>query len=310
MPRPLRRRAALVVHETESRRLRRIAGGTGPVVAGPWTGDVGLELLYWLPFLRWLTTEGGVDPTRVVAVSRGGVGDWYADVSNTYVDLHDHFPADRVMRWGDDSDRRAVELAQESAGIERSERLHPSLLRRLFGARWEHGASSSVVSAHTTHASLPAGAPANTELPGPYAAVKLDFNEHLPNTAANRDILRRTVEWFGERMSVVCLQDVAPGRESFVPETTERVQTIVLEPSRSLAEQSAIVRNADVFVSTYTGCSYLGPYVETPTIALYSDAPSDLVHLDLIDRVGRQLGDEGSRLFRARHVGSLSTAGE
>src|SRR5881394_1771982 len=33
--------------------LLRVARGTGPVSFGPWTGEVGFELLYWAPFVRW-----------------------------------------------------------------------------------------------------------------------------------------------------------------------------------------------------------------------------------------------------------------
>jgi hypothetical protein len=29
--------------------------GTGDIIAGPWTGEVGFELLYWIPFLNWLS---------------------------------------------------------------------------------------------------------------------------------------------------------------------------------------------------------------------------------------------------------------
>ena len=44
------------------------------LVVGPWLSEVGFEALYWVPFLHWLKTAFHVDPERVVAVSRGGVG--------------------------------------------------------------------------------------------------------------------------------------------------------------------------------------------------------------------------------------------
>src|SRR3954465_3740313 len=46
-----------------------IAKGTGDVIVGPWTGEVGFELLYWIPFLNWLV-EQGLDPARLVVISR------------------------------------------------------------------------------------------------------------------------------------------------------------------------------------------------------------------------------------------------
>ena len=38
------------------RAVDRLARGSGPIVAGPWTGDEIGELLYWIPFLRWAQT--------------------------------------------------------------------------------------------------------------------------------------------------------------------------------------------------------------------------------------------------------------
>ena len=43
-----------------------------PIVAGPWLGEVGFELLYWIPFLRWFAERYEVPPERLIAVSRGG----------------------------------------------------------------------------------------------------------------------------------------------------------------------------------------------------------------------------------------------
>ena len=42
------------------------------IVAGPWLSEVGFETLYWVPFLRWVKAAFRLDPSRVVAVSRGG----------------------------------------------------------------------------------------------------------------------------------------------------------------------------------------------------------------------------------------------
>ena len=32
----------------------RAASWNEPVIIGPWIGEVGYELLYWIPFLRWI----------------------------------------------------------------------------------------------------------------------------------------------------------------------------------------------------------------------------------------------------------------
>jgi hypothetical protein len=320
-PRRLRRRVGMRGRDAEARRLELLARSSRPIVAGPWTGPVGMELLYWIPFLNWLTTEGGVDPERIVAISRGGARPWYARISGSYVELLDHFSVARVAQWHRESlrrpgselrtrrhqlDRSAFELALKAAAVNEAEWLHPMSMQRLFGPRWELGASSSVISSNTLQRPLPPVVGELPPLPTAYAALKAYFSPSLPDTPENRSILQRTVDRIAEETDVVLLgaPDGIGEHEPFVPDG-DRIHHVALEPRTNLAVQTEIVRNAEALVSTYGGFSYLGPYVGTPTLALYSDAPPERAHLDAIDRVGLQLGEAGVRLFRARHVGTL-----
>jgi len=65
-------------------RLEELAAGDGQIVAGPWEGSLELELLYWIPFLRWFSRRFEVVRSRLAAVSRPGAGAWYADVCASY----------------------------------------------------------------------------------------------------------------------------------------------------------------------------------------------------------------------------------
>src|SRR5688572_32227402 len=86
-----RQQAALFRTEWQiERELAAIARGRGPIIAGPWLSEVGFEALYWIPFLRWFEDRYRVDPGRVIALSRGGVADWYRDVAERYVEIFDH----------------------------------------------------------------------------------------------------------------------------------------------------------------------------------------------------------------------------
>src|SRR5688572_30907970 len=86
-----RQQAALFRTEWQiERELAALARGRGPIVAGPWLSEVGFEALYWIPFLGWFEDRFRVDRERVVAVSRGGVGDWYGGVATRYVEIFDH----------------------------------------------------------------------------------------------------------------------------------------------------------------------------------------------------------------------------
>jgi hypothetical protein len=324
VPRFFRKRYALRRRKAAGGKLEQIASSDLPVIAGPWTGGVGMELLYWIPMLGWLTTKGGVDPSRVVAVSRGGAEPWYSKVAGQYVDLLDHFTLGEVREWHEERlhhpgnelhigihthDHRAFDLARELTGEPKAEWVHPLLMHRLFSPRWEYGAPGSSIWSHTAQRLLPEHTVDLPELPERYLALKAYFSPWFPDTEENRRILHRLIEILSERVDVVLLRVPSDVEEHgpFVPEPGAPVIDLCdrLDPRTNLAVQTAIVRDALVLVATYGGFSYLGTYVGTPTIALYTHARFQAAHLDSVDRVGRRLAQGRTRLFRARHIGAL-----
>ena len=58
-----------------------------PVIAGPFTGEVGFELLYWIPLLRWSVRVCPELAEDLIIVSRGGVGGWVEGLGARYVDI-------------------------------------------------------------------------------------------------------------------------------------------------------------------------------------------------------------------------------
>lgn len=311
-PRRARRRHSLLRRRAAAQTLERIAKGGGPIVAGPWLDGVGIELLYWIPLLRWLTSTGGVDPGRVVAISRGGADAWYSDVAGRYVDVLDHYTPSDLRRW-----RRQRDSVSENelrgrlhalAGHGDAESLHPSILHQLFAPRWDWGAPASIVASHTEHAFLPTDTSGHVpDIPDSYVAVKAYFNRAFPYSPENQAALERIVAALAERTDVVLLSTPELDRISFDPDPDLPVTLLSGEIAsrHSLGIQGRVVRGARVLVAPYGGFSYLGPYVGTTTLAIYSEANFPIAHLDAIDRVGRRLSSGGNRLFRARHVGSL-----
>jgi hypothetical protein len=311
-PRTLRRRRALARNRAADRTLHRLAESTRPIVAGPWVGDVGLELLYWIPLLQWLTHDAGVDPSRIIAVSRAGADPWYADVSGRYIDLLDHYGQRKLYQWRKQRaphDRRAFELARKTAGESDAHWLHPSIVNRLFEPRWRWNAGAGLTREHTLHRPLAERVPPPGAVEQPYVAVAAHFTESFPSTNENWAFLERLIGELAARTTVALLWE--PGEiedyEPFVPAEGTPGHVLPAPPARqNLWAQTEIVRHAEVFLSPYGGLSFLGPYVETPTVAFYSKAGFPVVHLDEIERVGRQLAPGQTRLFRARHVGHLS----
>ena len=129
------------------------------IVAGPWLSEVGYEALYWIPFLRWVNAAFRLDPARVIAVSRGGVGSWYNGIAGSYVEIWDEFdPAEVAFRTAERGTTKQFELSgfdrDVIGAVERRlgapvDVLHPSLMYRLFSLFWSGQRPLGFLDAHT-----------------------------------------------------------------------------------------------------------------------------------------------------------------
>ena len=132
--------------ETEYQ-LTRIARSNRTIIAGPWLGEVGFELLYWIPFLTWVASRFEIDRRRIVAVSRGGPELWYRRIAGSYYDVFDYLDPEefrranekRRMEIGEQKQLQRSELDEDVidkvvAGVGESNPavLHPSLMYQLY----------------------------------------------------------------------------------------------------------------------------------------------------------------------------------
>ena len=63
------------------------AGRAAPVLLGPFLGEIGYELQYWIPFLRRLLSEHRIAPEQATVMTRGGAALWYRDFAAHAVDV-------------------------------------------------------------------------------------------------------------------------------------------------------------------------------------------------------------------------------
>lgn len=270
-------------------RLRRIASSGRTVLVGPWVSEVGFELLYWVPFLRWAVSTFGLRRERLIAVSRGGAHAWYADLCARYLDVFDavsleEFRAGNTARLrrtrgqkqmvATAFDRMLLRWAGRASGAGDALILHPALMYNLFRPFWWGAASTTWVRRHATFG--PLGIPAATtipDLPLRYVALKLYFNKGFPPTAKNRDLAAEIVARVRAAAPVVLLTTGLEVDEHW-DYATEGVMTLseVCTPRNNLEVQSAVIASAQAFVGTYGGFSYLAPSYGVPTVAVYTDA--------------------------------------
>src|SRR5205823_4658102 len=118
-------------------RLERMRRGTQPIIVGPWTGEIGFELLYWAPFVRWAVEKFNLPAERLVIVSRGGTAAWYDVAGARYHDVFSvatpdefraHTESTKKQRSVRAFDREVLRRVRRAIGGGAVHVLHPALM--------------------------------------------------------------------------------------------------------------------------------------------------------------------------------------
>jgi hypothetical protein len=277
--------------------LGRLAAGRDTIVAGPWLGEVGFELLYWVPFLRWFAETFHVAPERLLIVSRGGTASWYRPFASGYRDIFDYLTPEqfrqrhdeRVAANGEQKQTRVLAFERQvlrelTKDVHSRSMLHPSTMYGLFNPFWWGHVQEEWVHRFARYARLTAeslGAVGAANVGGafrrpdsPYTAVKFYFNDCFPDTRENRAFVRHTLQALTERGPLVSL---ATGLrlDDHAADEGEAIDIQLLpsemHPRENLALQTAVVAGASAFVGTYGGFSYLAPFLGVRSTAYFAD---------------------------------------
>lgn len=288
-----------------ARRIEELLRHDRPVIVGPWTGEVGFELLYWVPFVRWAVTTYRIPAERLVVVSRGGVLSWYRDLAARYVDVFSLFTPDDFRAATEDSkkqrrvgafDATVVKRVTAAHGLTRADLLHPGMMYRLLMPFWRDVASMARVEKYAAYAPISVEEdPVLRELPGEYVAARFYFSDCFPDTTANRAFAAAVVKAMSRHAPLVLLNTpsaVDDHRDlDLAGVRTVTIAARHMAPERNLAVQTAVIARARAFVGTYGGYSYLAPLCGVPTIAFYSDRTFKACHLHVAHRALERLGN-------------------
>jgi hypothetical protein len=282
------------------RSLQRAARSGEALLLGPFLGEIGYELEYWIPFMRRELQRHGIPPQQVTVMSRGGAGLWYRDFATGELDILELIPPERYLpalearraRAGDLKqlrvdrfDRELVALAEQRLG--RLTAVHPGLMYERLRGLWFKDVPLDRLWPRLEYRRLivepdPTLAPSED-----YVAVKLYFNECLTPTAENRAFFRRTVERLAEQTDVVLLSTglLVDDHEEWTT-THPRVHAVEdrLRPENNLAVQTRLIAGARGLVATYGGFSYLGPFLGVPAVTFYEIEQTVPLHLEVIRR--------------------------
>ena len=286
-----------------ARRMEAILCHKRPIIIGPWTGEVGFELIYWIPFVRWVLRTYEIAADRLWVVSRGGTRAWYGGIAARYVDAFEFYSPDefraataeaKKQRRVGAFDADLVERVTSAHRLGRPELLHPGLMYRLFMPFWKDLATIARVEKYAAYDRLTVpDDPAVSDLPDDYVAARFYFSDCFPDTPANRAFVSSTIEGISRQTPVVLLNTpfaVDDHRDAATPNGQVHTVGASMDAPRNLAVQAAVIARARAFVGTYGGYSYLAPFCGVPSLAFYSEPNFKVHHLQVAQHVFARLG--------------------
>ena len=297
-------------------RVDRMRRSAQPIVVGPWTGEIGFELLYWAPFVRWAVEKFDLPAERLVVVSRGGTASWYGLTNSRYVDVfsvatpeefRSRTEATKKQRGVSAFDRDVIRRVRASLGGGATQLLHPALMYALFMPFWKDRAPLSRVLEHVRYRRIAPPQPAALpSLPAQYVAVRFYFSNCFPDTADNRAFVSRVIEALAEHHDVVMLN---PGfrpddHADFSAASHPRVHAFDMSghAGENLAWQTAIIAGAQAFVGTYGGFAYLAPLCGVRSTAFFSDRNYFTYHLGVAQRAFSETGSDPLEVIDVRTI--------
>lgn len=269
-------------------------GGEGPVLVGPFTGEVGFELLYWIPFVRWVAETFPDLAGRLVVVSRGGVEHWWRSFLDVeYVDILSLFePHEYVAARGSDKqrdrsrfDEKILERVSKHLGAGDASVLHPSLFFNFYylarkgnpdvfahAVQRREGGADGLAARYDPIPKPAVNGALRAALPEEYVAARFYSRPSFPDTPANRAFSDSVLRSTSRELPIVLLNnelELDEHRDFGAADVTTLGH--LMTPANNLAIQTAALAGARAFVGTYGGLSYLAPHLGVPAVAFSSE---------------------------------------
>jgi hypothetical protein len=303
----------------------------GTLVAGPWLAEVGYEVLYWVPFLRWVTDRFRVPPERLTVVSRGGCQHWYKGMASGYVELFDHVGPSALAALNDERreveeqggrkqsaigtlDTRLLDMIFGRGGWDPAAVLHPSLLFRLFREAWHGNLPLDDLWTRTEYARMDRPPrPDLAGLPPEYVAVRFYSGTALADAPWIHEALRTIVEQLADQAPVVIL-DTRDRFDEHDAHAFDGIPNVIsarewMQARTNLGVQTALIAHARCYVGTCGGLAWLAPFLGVPTVAVYADDSMLAPHLLVARQAGRRVSAAEFTTLDLRALDRVGAAG-
>ena len=276
-----------------------------PIVVGPFRSELGFEVLYWMPLVKWALSRYGIDPARVLVLSRGGMGGLYdagatADLytlrSVDQVRLENIIDAETrgiqkqtsVTEWDRIVAREALEAAKKPTGLHHL--FHPSWMYWLFEPWWEDRATHHLIANHTEFKPLPlVPLPAGFTLPKKFAAVRFYERHTLPMNVETQAMVTDMVRGVAKQIPVVLLNQPHLCADDHVDFPVGGDNIFLLPqvtPDTNFLLQAAVMARAECFIGTYGGMSQFALRYGRGSLSFFTQfSGTALAHMNLSTRL-------------------------
>ena len=291
--------------------LKTIPKKNQTILIGPWLSEVGFEVLYWVPFLRWLVKKLRLDGNKIIIVSRGGTKIWYSGIADLYVDVLDFYSPEELKKGNDrrieetkvqkqtlitSFDREIIEKINKKYHLRKMHLIHPSIMYNLFSGYWHGRPDMNRINRNTIHEILPKNFQKINGLPDSYVAMKFYFSDSFPKSIENINFINELVKVLSRTNKIVILNTDLQLDDHLEPHyKNKKIFTInnLIEPQNNLEIQTKITAHAKAFFGTYGGFSYLAPFFNVPSYSFYSDEKSfNHRHLEAANNAYRQINNQ------------------
>jgi hypothetical protein len=289
------------------REIALMAAQGGPVIVGPWLAEVGYEVLYWIPFLRWLVDAHGIARDRVIAVSRGGLEPLYDELAGRYVDIFDLMTPQELatanahrQAQSEGGGRKQTGASALEADLVARVKGHlslpdatvcqPAFLFRMFRNVWHGNLPVDVFTTHTRYVTKTLDAEPMRGLSDGYIAVKLYAGPALSTAEPTREAVRALVER-AARVAPVVLLETELGLDEHRDFDLRGLANVtsagaLMQPRTNLGVQLSLIARSRFFLGTCGGLAWLAPFLGIPTVAVYDTDAMLAPHLLLARRAG------------------------
>ena len=293
------------------REIAEMAAGSGPIIVGPWLAEVGYEVLYWIPFLRWLVDAHGISRERVIAVSRGGFEAMYDELAGRYVDIFDlmtpqelaaanarrqteHEGGGRKQTGSSGLEADLVARVRGQLSVPAARVCTPAFLFRMFRNVWHGNLPVDVFTTHTRYETKRLETTRMPGVPDDFIAVKLYAGPALTTSDSTRAAARALVEQ-AARMAPVVLLETELNIDEHRDFDLRGIANVtsagaLMQPRTNLGVQLSLIARSRFFLGTCGGLAWVAPFLGIPTVAVYDTDAMLAPHLLLARRAGHDAG--------------------